>query len=243
MSNIGTTDYLIEVGLGNIEGRSLVSVIAMGAASTSLRDIWGGTGDLVYPTGAETWEIVSDDTNDTSGGSGARTVFITYLDASYVEQTITATMNGTSAVTLNTDHFRPVSAVVVDSGSSDWNEGTISIRVSSGGDQRAVLTPTEGRSLDGHFTVPAGKKALFLQTFLILPKNLSGTLKGRFRDSTNANSTWVSTGDFPVYQNIVNFLVLAKFPIPEKTDFRVTSILDSGAGNATFISELLLTDI
>ncbi|MBL4753774.1 MAG: hypothetical protein JKY52_09315 [Flavobacteriales bacterium] len=242
MTAIRTTDFLIEVAKGNVPGNSLFSCIARGAASTALRDVWGGSGDLIYPTTGETWEIVSDNAADTSAGTGARTVLITSLDASYVQQTETVTLNGTTAVTLVNTHFRPVGAQVIDSGSATWNVGELSIQASGGGNQRSVIGATQGRAFDGSFTVPAGKTVLFLQNFILMPKNLSGTVRARFRDSANSNAAWFSTGDLPVYQNMLTFPIMAKFPIAEKTDFRSISLLDSGVGEVTVISELLLVD-
>jgi len=243
MSRIGTTDFLIEVAKGNIDGHSLVSGIASGSITTTLRDVWGGPGDLVYPTAAETWGIVSDDTNDTSAGTGARLVLVTTLDDDYLSQVELIALNGTTEVALTNSNFRPVSMQVVTSGSVGWNVGTITAQVASGGDARSVIAPTQGLSSDGHFTVPAGKDAYILQNFQMLSKNISGEFSVRFRASTNPDPVWLSTGVFPVYQNQLNFEVLAKFPIPERFDYRVQVKLDSGAAEVKGITEFLLVDM
>jgi len=243
MSRIGTTDYLIEVGFGEIPGNSSFGAIGIGNSTTTIRDMWGGPGDMVYPTAAETWEIVSDSASDAAAGVGARLVALTSLDGDLLEQVTLVTLNGTTPVTLSNSHFRPQSSLAVTSGSTNWNVGTITIRVSGGGDVRSVIAPTVGLSTDTHFTIPANKKAVILQNFIIFPKNADGPTEFRFRDATTTDASWLSTGRFPLYQNLAGFEVLAKFPLAPGTDTRARTSVSTGSHDVVTISEFHMREI
>ena len=105
-------DFLIEVGKGNVPGHTVSAVIGRNTAvsSTLTEDVWGGGGNMVLPTAAESWEIVSTGAgaaNDTSAGTGARTVLITTLDDNYVAQSpVDVTLYGSTPVAIPGTLFR-----------------------------------------------------------------------------------------------------------------------------------------
>ena len=239
---VASSDFLVEVAKGNVIGHSLLPFQFAGTLDTTLKDVWGGSADMVYPASAETWEIVSDNVNDTSAGTGARAGVLVSLDSNLEEQTTTFTLNGTTAVTLSNTHLRPKSVTILTAGSSGTNEGTIEVRVSGGGDPRNYIPPEKSTSFDGHLTIPAGKTAYFLQTFIIYPKNLSGSGVTKFRDTQTADAAWIASGDIPLYQNMINFEILAKLPVAEQIDVRIQAKTDTGSGYAAFVYELLLVD-
>jgi hypothetical protein len=98
--------------------------------ATAPEDLWGGSGPyLGFPSTAETVRVVSSSANDTSAGSGARTIRISGLDATGAFQTETVTLNGTTPVTTTNTYLRVNRAFVVTSGSSNtaFNAGDITI--------------------------------------------------------------------------------------------------------------------
>jgi hypothetical protein len=113
--------------------------------------------------------IVSASANDTSAGTGARTVKITYLKVDGTgpfEETVT--MNGTSAVnTTATDICFIEKMEVVTVGSTGTNAGIISLKASTGGGGATIgsigtgslAAGGDGRTLWAHHYVPAGKVA------------------------------------------------------------------------------------
>jgi hypothetical protein len=245
MSFIGTTDFLIEVGKGNVAGHSVFNLDAFNDAPASggvtFSDLWGGgASSLVYPTAAETWEIVSDDTNDTSAGTGARTVLVTYLDDSYNQQTAQATMNGTTAVTLDTDHFRPIDVLVLTAGSGEANIGNITVQVSGAGAPRAYILPDFSTAKDGHYTVPLGFSAIIVNTVTFYSKNDDGQIRGKTRNSA-ADSPWLTGAVGCFYQS--PFVIPTALPglIPEKTDIRITATSFNGFAVTGFF-EIMLID-
>lgn len=102
-------DYGIAVARGLIVGVTTKTVNGYNNATpTSLEPIWShSAGSYPWPTAAVTLTVGSSNANDTSAGSGARSVLITYIDATtFAEvQTIVA-LNGTTPVTITTNCWR-----------------------------------------------------------------------------------------------------------------------------------------
>jgi hypothetical protein len=236
-------EYKTDVAEGLIVGESLFASVARNpVVSTTFADCWGGTGVMVYPTAAEAWELVSDDATDTSAGTGARTVFVTSLDGSLLEQTQTVTMNGVTPVALTGTHLRPESIVVLTAGTNEANAGKITLRAVTGGNARNVILPGIGRSHDGHFTVPANKEGKVLTTLVLYPKDGSGSFMNRFKAST-ADAAWVTGSVLPMYQNIVPFDFKSRPSLPPGTDLQLQVKADSGILDVTVLFELILRDI
>ena len=210
--------FLTEVAKGNVPGHSVRTIVARNPdVGVANEDIWHGGGQLVYPTAAESWEIVSDNAADTAAGTGARVVLVNTLDDNYLEQTQTVVLDGVTPVALTGTHFRPNGAAVVSSGSTRANEGELVIRVSGGGLARQYVPPGFANSQDSHYTVPANKSVVGLVTIFSFPKNSDGSVGGRLRFF--GTNTDLVTGEFPFYQNITRFDIEGQFFVPEKTDF------------------------
>ena len=242
--NVNNDNFLIEVASGNVPGKSLLGFVTRNpAVSTTFEDVWAEGGSLVYPTAAETWEIVSDNLNDSASGSGGRTGVLTSLDENLVRQFTPFVMNGTTPVVLSNTHFRPESVVILTAGSSESNEGSIIVRPSGGGNTRNTILPDIGQSMDGHITVPANTTALVLQTFSLFPKDGGGTVRTRVRSATDPDSSWISAAFLPVYQNNLTFLVKALFPLGPGTDVQMQARSETGPDDVSVIFEFLFTSI
>lgn len=124
------------------------------------------TGFPVDPT-AETIEIFSSSVNDTSAGSGARTVRIIGLDENWEIQSETVTLNGTTGVTTTGTYVRAHTMFVTSAGdetpASGINEGTITARMSTTTSVVFLtILPGVGSSNYAVYTVPAGKSGIIL---------------------------------------------------------------------------------
>lgn len=116
-----------------------------------------GAATPYMPTTAVSVEVVSNSANDTSAGTGARTVLITGLDANYNLATATVTLNGLTAVVAATQFTRIYRADVELVGTyGGTNAGTITVRQSGGGTAFIQIDAGFGKSFSSHFTVPAG---------------------------------------------------------------------------------------
>lgn len=109
------------------------------------------------PTGGENFEIVSSSANDTSGGTGAQTVIITYIDNSYNQAYFTATMNGTTPVALTgLRAFAFQWAEVTAVGALGYAEGTITIRIAGAGATHEQIPALGNKTLSARYMVPDG---------------------------------------------------------------------------------------
>ncbi len=243
-------DFLIEVGKGNVPGHTVSSVIGRNTtvSNTLIEDVWGGGGNMVLPTAAESWEIVSTSVNDTSAGTGARTVLITTLDINYVAQTpVEVTLNGTTPVAITGTHFRPhhLSATsglfVLTAGSSESNEGDIVVRVASAGATRMTCKIGVSKSEDAQITVPAGFTIFALLVLITWPRNESGEVTGSIKPF-GTDTARILSGKIHTYQSAFNLVFQAKFEFSEKTEFVFRAKSFNDAVEVTTIQEFLVVD-
>ena len=134
------------------------------STTTELEDIaeYLTTPSIPEPTGAQSWEVVSSSANDAAAGTGTRTVEVHYLDNSWLSQTTTVTLNGTTPVAIaamancraiNWLHSKTV-------GSGGKAAGNIDLRVAGGGAIHERITAGGNQSLSSLFTVPEGYYAV-----------------------------------------------------------------------------------
>lgn len=115
-------------------------------------DVWDGGGLYTWPTSAAATTIVSASTDDDAEGTGAQTVFVQGLDANGALLSETATMDGTSAVTLSGEYLRVFRAYVVSAGTGETNAGNIQVK--HGATVLAQITAGYGQTLMAIYTVP-----------------------------------------------------------------------------------------
>ena len=94
-------DFYLAVAKGDFTGYSNVSKFGYNptVGSSDYESIWEGSNAYPWMSAADQLEVLSSSANDTSAGTGARTVELQGLDSSWNLLTETVTMNGTSAVT------------------------------------------------------------------------------------------------------------------------------------------------
>lgn len=192
--------------------------------------IWDGGGLYSYPASALAMTIVSSSASDAAAGTGARTVTVVGLNASYVEIAQTITLNGTTAVNIPTALLRVYRAFVVTAGSGNTAAGTLTI--ANAGTTYAQITLGDNQTLMAVYTVPAG------YTLYLTSSNISaGTANanqyltarlvqrpfgGVFRDISKL-TLHDGTASFD------GFIVPLRFP--EKTDIEIRAI-GSGTNNS-----------
>lgn len=139
--------------------------------------------------------IVSSNTNDTSAGTAARTILITYYDQSMAGPfTETITMNGTSNVTSsNTNYCYIESILVVTAGSYATNQGNISLK--NGGTTVATVLADEGKLNLAHHYVAAGKTC-FIRGLSLSSTAVNGSAILRIQNPITANGVSQQVGNF-----------------------------------------------
>jgi len=252
MSHFGSTDYYTEVAKGNITGEKLVTIRCSNPEVGSiLVDLWHYSSDMVYPVAGETWEILSDDVNDTSAGTGARTVEVPFLDDSYVLQKETLTLNGTTPVLFtSTSAFRPYPGIdssdtsngirVSTVGSGGANAGNITIRNTSGGAVRSYIGSGSILAKQAHYTVEAGKRAYLVYACAPIRKNKDIIITTQFTEADNG----IFVDNFPVeiYEQFAQFQPKPLGPLLAKTDVRVKAISENPLTSGFFVFQLLVVD-
>jgi len=121
--------------------------------------IWSAGGLYTFPTSADTLKIVSNDVDDNgTGTTGALTIKVQGLDTNYdiIEEDFT--LNGQAAVTGNKQFLRVYRAFVTSAGSSEHNEGTITINNSDDSLTLAEIPAEHSQTQMDVYTIPANHK-------------------------------------------------------------------------------------
>lgn len=211
-------EHFIQISAGRVKDTSHINKFgyntAVGTSYETVTDL--GTNNL--PTSAAVVSIVSASTADTSAGTGARTVEIQGLDANYVEQTETVTMNGQSAVTTTATFIRVFRMRVTSAGTGETNAGNITASISSS-DVARITAANGGQTLMAVYTVPVNKAAYLIKFQGSLSKNQEAQFQIRARKS--GENAWNLKGLWGTFATPVNY----DYPVPikftEKTDIQV----------------------
>ena len=189
-------DFFLAVAKGDLTSYSNVSKFGYNptVGSSNYESIWEGSNAYPWMSTDDQLEVLSSDANDTSAGTGARTVELQGLDSSWNLLTETVTMNGTSAVTTTGSFLRIFRARVVTAGTSLRNEGTITIRDQDTSTTRALITngatDGNGQTLMAVYTIPAGKTGYVININVSSQKDQEQTYRLMARDNTVANAAW-----------------------------------------------------
>jgi len=244
----GLSNFLVEVQKGNVSGHAIIDAPGFNPfiAQGTPEDLWQAGGTFLYPTAGEQWEILSDDSNDTAVGTGAREVTIDYLDSNYDEQTEVIALNGTTPVLLTAiNSFRTIKAIVTDAGNTVGNLGgaigVITVQVAGGGNLRHQIDVGDNRSLNSHRTVPNGKTA-----WLIFWLATTGKDEGIFHNlfiTDGDSGIFIPSLTFNVYQSIASVNPTAMLgPFIERSDIKVVADAINNDASADAFYQLLVVD-
>jgi hypothetical protein len=236
-------NFFLEVAKGNVPGHAGRTVVGSNpAVGLTVEDVWDPGGVLTYPTVGEQLEVSSTDANDTSAGTGARTVKLFYQDDNYVRQEETIALNGVSVVTTTaTDILRVEAMEVMTAGATKENTGQLNLTVVSAGAARGAILVGENFTKDGHYTVPAGKTAFLLNLFEEINKNEDVVL--RYKITRGTNGIFRTAFKSSVYQSNVDIpIIFTQSPLVEKTDVKVTAISTNAAASPSTIMQLIEVD-
>lgn len=162
MSFFGSSDFLLQVAQGNVAGHAIYLLRGHNPdvdAASGQECLWTQGGSLTYLSSAETMEIASTSTSDTSAGTGVRTVLIEGVDGTGAAISEIVTMNGTTNVTTSNSYYRVNQMVSLTVGTGELNAGEITATATTAGTVQCVITTGEGISRLGHYTVPLNKSA------------------------------------------------------------------------------------
>jgi len=257
MSYFGQTDFFLEVAKGNVPGHSSINKFGHNPTASNGDDVWGGDGVYPYfPTAAVDVDIVSDSTDDDSGGIGAIQVTIQGLNSSWEAQEETVTLNGTGVVQLSNTYVRLFRAWVHEAGTSNSNVGNITAYARStgsgvtAGDVGIFIGAGGGQTQHTIYTVPDGKTAYFIKGYVGLATSDKTAENAIFRWmmklNNGVNGAWLVQGEI----GLVNLgsghwkyeYGVPAGPIPERTDIRIMVESASGTFDTVGGYDLVLVD-
>lgn len=243
-------DFRTAALLGKVSGARGVAIIGQ-SPSIQTTDVphllWDAKISYPWQTSAQILEVVSSSASDAAAGVGARTVVITTLDASHVEQTQVVALNGVTPVALTGTHLHVNEFLVITSGSSHSNVGNITLRLAGAGATQGYIAAGKSIQRALKFTVPAGK-ALTLDNFYLNAINFSGVtvrvtlnFNVRLEDGTIliTQENYVSSQNAPFGLTLPTGIVLA-----EKTTVfgQVEAVSANNANMAVSMSGVLATN-
>ena len=135
----------------------------------ALETVWAEGGLYSYLSAATVLKVSSSSTDDTSAGTGARTVQLYGLDADYNEINETVTLNGQTAVNTTNSFLRINRMVVRTAGTGGTNAGVIyagtgTVTTGVPANKYATIAIGDGQTLMALWTVPAGFTLYIYQT-------------------------------------------------------------------------------
>lgn len=200
----------------------------------------GGTSPAVYvfPASPIQMRIVSSSANDTSGGTGIRSVTLHYLDTNYAVQQEDITLNGTTPVnTVATNILRVQEVHAKTVGSIGQSAGDIILTDTTGTTVYARIETGFNRNRNATFTIPAGKTG-YLTHWNISSGTSSGTHYTRFTLRMTTHDGVVLPGVFIGHDGSAalnaseNIYYDIPITLPERTDIKVSVISDAANANA-----------
>lgn len=247
-----TSDFLTEVARGSVNGYEIGTKFGRNPVintNTTPEDVWnGGSTYTGFPTGSpETVQVFSSDANDTSAGTGARTIRFYGLKSSTssIYESEDVTMNGTTEVTTTSTWYRINRAIVLTAGSGGENAGTITIRHSTTTANVFVQMPSFNQTTIAAYTVPANKEMLIKRVRVAITRSSgaagSATITLRAR---TPGGVFRAIRVFEVQTGSpTEFVQLGGDVLPAGTDvkFRVEDVSDNGTVCESAI-EYVLTD-
>jgi len=178
-------------------------------------------------TPAESFDIVSSDSNDNIVGDGARVVMVAGLDADYNEQTEVVELDGTTLVQTVFDYIWPHTLVVIDAGAQGANIGIVTLSNSM-----PFLTMPIGfnNSYNAAITVPAGL-TFFMDRIFISEVSAKSTEFGVWLKPHNG--IWMNLVTERVSNQNVLRPAFTPLPISERSQFQLRTKADRSGAKVT----------
>lgn len=238
--------FELQVSRGQIQGHRNVTVFGFNPdVDTTQVSIWPLPSLITYPTAALQMTVSSTSANDTSAGTGARTIVVEGLDANYNEVTETVTMSGQTPVTMTAPLLRVNYAYVATAGSGNSAAGDIYIGtgVVTAGVPATVYEIIKfdyNDTTTGSYTVPAGHTAYLSQgLFSSGQSGGSNAIQGRLI-TRGPNGIKLTAALTTLNNGTANYVFEYPMMIPQKTTIEATAIGSAANNQCSSMFILLL---
>jgi hypothetical protein len=214
-----------------------------GAITTTKETVWDDSTVYTFrSTAVSTMKVSSSDANDTSAGTGARTVTVTGVDGSYVTVSEVVTLNGQTGVATTNTYLSINSLSVTTAGSGGVNAGVIYVgtgTITAGVPAVPDATIAIGRNVSTHgfYTVPSGK-TLILKRLHCASRNV--TAGGHELSlETIVNGGLLNIPHLWAFQNLdgLNLSFEQGYLVAEKTQLQFKLLASAGTGPATLFAQ------
>ena len=238
ITRMGTIEpFELQVARGQITMHSSVIIFGYNAdVDTSEESVWPDGGTIPHPTVASVLKISSSSTDDTSAGTGARTVYIEGLDGSYNVVSETVTLNGQTAVNTTNSYLYVNSFYVVSVGSGGANAGNINAGtgVVTAGVPAVlydIIATGYNNRTTAHYCVPAGYTGYMVQGLFSSGQASGTTAVTGFLKQHGPDGILRVGAVATVNNSAADYVFEVPYVIPEKNSVSATAI-GAAANNA-----------
>jgi len=182
--NNGSEPFDLQVSRGQVLGHTpqfrFGFANSIGTTQQTITPAVAAGTQYAYLTAATTMKVSSSSASDTSAGTGARTLLLTGLNASYVVITETITLSGQTAVTTTNSFLRVLETKILTVGSGLAQAGTIYIGngTVTSGVPATVYWRSEvdyNTAAFAGYTVPAGNTA-FITSYTLTSQSTTANV-------------------------------------------------------------------
>lgn len=239
--------FELQVSRGQIQGHTAFCQFGInGAVGTSLETVWVGGGTYSFPTSATTTTISSSSADDTSAGTGAQTVLVEGVDATYARVSETASLNGQTGVNLTNQYLRVNRMTILTAGSGGTSAGSIYVGTGTvtTGVPAVILNRTgtsSNESESAFYTVPDGYSAYITRwtmsssnptantatRFVLRVRPYGGVFGYKAVYNLPGNGIYECEAAFPL-------------PLPEKTDLEIMSLTSADSAYVSTQLQIVL---
>ena len=209
------------------------------SVGTAFETIWSASNLYTYLAAATVLKISSGSTDDASAGTGARTVYVSGLDASYNEINEIVSLNGQTAVNTTKSYLRIYRMYVLTAGSGGTAVGIIyagtgTVTTGVPANVYAQIEIGYNQTAMAIWTVPAGYTA-FMSSYTILSGSttadtiFTGALFIRETGGVFRLQSSIKAVGGSGYNNIFE----TALKIPEKTDIELRAACSTAGASAT----------
>jgi hypothetical protein len=240
--------FELQVSRGQIQGHTAFCQFGINTAvGTSNETVWIGSNTYTFPSSASVLKISSSSADDASpSGTGARTVQIQGLNASYEPVVETVTLNGQTEVNTTNSYLRVNKMIVLTAGTGGTSVGNIYAGTGTvtAGVPAVVVNQTgilANETESGFYTVPAGYTA-FINMWTMSSGNTTADEWTRFtlRIRPLGGVFGIKAQYHIPASGIYECVAAYPLPIPEKADLEILAATSDGSASVSTQLQIVL---
>ena len=248
ITQVGTFEpFDLQVARGQIPGHEAFCQFGINTAvGTSNESIWIGGNVYSVPTAASVMKISSSSADDDAAGTGARTVLVDGLNASYERVTEIISLDGQTAVNTTNSYLRVNKLTVLTAGSGGTSVGNIYAGTGTvtAGVPATVVNQTgilSNESESVFYTVPAGYTA-FIYRWSMSSGNTTADEWTRFtlRVRPFGGVFGIKAQYHLPGSGVYECSAAAPMPLPEKTDLDILAAASDGTASVSTQLQIVL---